>query len=100
MTIKKQNQSIYFFGDGKADGNTGMRDLLGGKGAGLAEMSNPGVPVPPGITISTEVCNEFIQNNFISSSTRVDNHTCMCSKVLRLKSPSAHPQGALACVVG
>jgi len=65
MTIKKQNQSIYFFGDGKADGNTGMRDLLGGKGAGLAEMSNAGVPVPPGITISTEVCNEFFQNNFI-----------------------------------
>ena len=64
MSIKKQNQSIYFFGDGKADGNTSMRDLLGGKGAGLAEMSNAGVPVPPGITISTEVCNAFFQNNF------------------------------------
>ena len=52
MTIKKQNQSIYFFGDGKADGNTGMRDLLGGKGAGLAEMSTaPGVPVVLNLTL-------------------------------------------------
>ncbi|MBR73587.1 MAG: pyruvate, phosphate dikinase, partial [Dehalococcoidaceae bacterium] len=64
MTTIKQNQSIYFFGDGKADGNAEMRDLLGGKGAGLAEMSNAGVPVPPGLTISTEVCNTFFENNF------------------------------------
>ena len=66
MSIKKQNQSIYFFGDGKADGNTSMRDLLGGKGAGLAEMSNAGVPVPPGITISTEVCNAFFQKILVA----------------------------------
>ena len=64
MTTKKQNQSIFFFGDGKADGNSEMRDLLGGKGAGLAEMSNAGVPVPPGLTISTEICSEFFENNF------------------------------------
>ena len=64
MTRKKQNQSIFFFGDGKADGNAEMRDLLGGKGAGLAEMSNAGVPVPPGLTISTEICNVFFENNF------------------------------------
>tara|TARA_B100001142_G_C14346993_1_gene660465 strand:- start:108 stop:2795 length:2688 start_codon:yes stop_codon:yes gene_type:complete len=64
MTSKKQNQSIFFFGDGKADGNAEMRDLLGGKGAGLAEMSNAGVPVPPGLTISTEICNAFFENNF------------------------------------
>ncbi len=50
----------YFFGDdGRAEGNTGMKDLLGGKGAGLAEMTNAGVPVPPGFTITTEVCRWY-----------------------------------------
>jgi pyruvate,orthophosphate dikinase len=50
---------IYFFGDGKADGSAAMKDLLGGKGAGLAEMTNIGVPVPPGFTISTEACTWY-----------------------------------------
>jgi pyruvate,orthophosphate dikinase len=50
---------VYFFGSGKADGNRNMKDLLGGKGAGLAEMTNAGLPVPPGFTISTEVCNIY-----------------------------------------
>jgi pyruvate,orthophosphate dikinase len=50
---------VYFFGNGKADGNRGMRDLLGGKGAGLAEMTNAGLPVPPGFTISTAVCTLY-----------------------------------------
>ena len=52
---------IYFFGSGKADGSGTMKDLLGGKGAGLAEMTNAGVPVPPGFTITTEVCNVFYE---------------------------------------
>ncbi len=52
---------IYFFGNGKADGNGQMKGLLGGKGAGLAEMTNAGVPVPPGFTITTEVCNVFYE---------------------------------------
>jgi pyruvate,orthophosphate dikinase len=52
---------IYFFGNGKADGHGQMKDLLGGKGAGLAEMTNAGVPVPPGFTITTEVCNLFYE---------------------------------------
>src|SRR5919206_453526 len=52
---------VYFFGNGKADGNRTMKDLLGGKGAGLAEMTNAGLPVPPGFTISTEVCNIYYQ---------------------------------------
>jgi pyruvate,orthophosphate dikinase len=52
---------IYFFGNSKADGNGNMKDLLGGKGAGLAEMTNAGVPVPPGFTITTEVCNLFYE---------------------------------------
>jgi len=53
----------YFFGDGKADGDASMRDLLGGKGANLAEMSKAGIPVPPGFTITTEVCRLFYENS-------------------------------------
>jgi pyruvate,orthophosphate dikinase len=50
---------VYFFGEGRADGGAALRDLLGGKGAGLAEMANAGVPVPPGFTITTDVCRHF-----------------------------------------
>jgi pyruvate,orthophosphate dikinase len=53
---------VYAFGGGKADGDGTMKDVLGGKGSGLAEMSKAGVPVPPGFTISTEVCNIYFQN--------------------------------------
>ena len=53
---------VYRFGNGSAEGRAGMRDLLGGKGAGLAEMSNLGLPVPPGFTITTEVCTRFYDN--------------------------------------
>jgi pyruvate,orthophosphate dikinase len=53
------HKRIYAFGGGKAEGNKDMKDLLGGKGAGLAEMSNIGIPVPPGFTITTEVCSEY-----------------------------------------
>jgi pyruvate, orthophosphate dikinase len=56
------NKYVYSFGEGRADGDGSMRDVLGGKGAGLAEMSKAGVPVPPGFTISTEVCNLFFEN--------------------------------------
>ena len=55
-------QWIYNFGDGKADGHAGMRDLLGGKGANLAEMSSLGLPVPPGFTITTDVCTAYYEN--------------------------------------
>jgi len=54
---------VYFFGEGRADGNGKMKDLLGGKGAGLAEMTNIGVPVPPGFTISTEACTYFYEHD-------------------------------------
>ena len=50
---------VYFFGGGKAEGNTTMKAILGGKGANLAEMTNMGIPVPPGFTISAEVCSEL-----------------------------------------
>ncbi len=53
---------VYNFGNGAADGDGKMKDILGGKGAGLAEMSRAGIPVPPGFTISTEVCNIYFQN--------------------------------------
>jgi pyruvate,orthophosphate dikinase len=55
----KAGKRTYFFGDGKADGTKEMKNLLGGKGANLAEMANIGLPVPPGFTITTEVCTEF-----------------------------------------
>ncbi|MBQ7213571.1 MAG: hypothetical protein IJS25_03450, partial [Bacteroidales bacterium] len=55
MTTKR----VYTFGNGKAEGNAQMRELLGGKGANVAEMNLLGIPVPPGFTITTEVCNEY-----------------------------------------
>ena len=57
---------VYFFGGGKADGNGKMKDVLGGKGAGLAEMTNAGLPVPPGFTIQTEACREYMRYNAVS----------------------------------
>jgi pyruvate,orthophosphate dikinase len=53
---------VYFFGAGKAEGDGTWRDLLGGKGAGLAEMTKIGLPVPAGFTISTEACDYFYKN--------------------------------------
>lgn len=53
---------VYFFGEGKADGKADMKHLLGGKGANLAEMTNIGIPVPPGFTITTEVCDAYYKN--------------------------------------
>ena len=58
MSEKKR---VYTFGNGKAEGRADMRNLLGGKGANLAEMNLIGVPVPPGFTITTEVCNEYYE---------------------------------------
>ncbi|MDR2444488.1 MAG: pyruvate, phosphate dikinase [Spirochaetaceae bacterium] len=56
------SKDVYFFGDGSAEGEAKMKDLLGGKGANLAEMTNLGIPVPPGFTISTEVCASYYEN--------------------------------------
>ncbi|GJQ19865.1 MAG: pyruvate, phosphate dikinase [Bacteroidia bacterium] len=60
---KKQTKYVYFFGNGKAEGTAEMKGLLGGKGANLAEMTNIGLPVPPGFTITTEVCTYYYQHN-------------------------------------
>ena len=60
MTTDKR---VYNFGGGTADGDTGMKNLLGGKGANLAEMANLGLPVPPGFTITTDVCVAYYAND-------------------------------------
>lgn len=60
---KAPKKYVYFFGAGKADGNAAMKNLLGGKGANLAEMTNLKIPVPPGFTITTEVCTIYYKNN-------------------------------------
>jgi pyruvate,orthophosphate dikinase len=57
---------VYFFGAGKAEGNGKMKDELGGKGAGLAEMTNAGLPVPPGFTIQTAACREYMKTSKVS----------------------------------
>jgi pyruvate,orthophosphate dikinase len=63
---KNTTKYVYFFGDGKADGDGKMKDDLGGKGAGLAEMTNAGLPVPPGFTIQTEACREYMRQGHVS----------------------------------
>ena len=60
-TSRTSRKFVYFFGNSKADGNRNMKDLLGGKGSGLAEMTNAGLPVPPGMTISTEACTLYYE---------------------------------------
>src|SRR5712672_4834459 len=74
-TTNKQSATkyVYFFGGGKADGNGKMKDVLGGKGAGLAEMTNAGLPVPPGFTIQTEACREYMRMGRVSEE--VDRQT-------------------------
>ncbi len=63
---------VYFFGGNQADGNAGMKNLLGGKGANLAEMVNLGVPVPPGFTVTTEQCIAYQQSHELSSELKAD----------------------------
>src|SRR5215212_259358 len=54
---------VYFFGQGRADGTAGMKDVLGGKGAGLAEMTTIGIPVPPGFTIASSLCVNYLESH-------------------------------------
>ena len=62
LPAAKSGKWVYSFGDGRAEGKAGMKELLGGKGANLAEMANLGLPVPPGFTIPTSVCAYFYAN--------------------------------------
>jgi pyruvate,orthophosphate dikinase len=86
-------KSVFFFGDGRAEGDPKRRDLLGGKGAGLAEMTSLGLPVPPGFTISTEVCNAFAASKrFLDETKReVDEAIGRLERAMsaRLGDPSA-----------
>ncbi len=69
----EKNKKVYFFGGKKADGDSSMRNLLGGKGANLAEMVNIGAPVPPGITITTEVCTMYMKEGKESTIEAIKN---------------------------
>lgn len=73
----KGTQYVYFFGGGKAEGNGKMKDELGGKGAGLAEMTNAGLPVPPGFTIQTEACREYMRTNKTSDAVHQQTMTAL-----------------------
>jgi pyruvate,orthophosphate dikinase len=65
---------VYFFGPGRADGSAAMRDVLGGKGAGLAEMANLGLPVPPGFTISAKLCIRYLEDGTFPDDLREEVH--------------------------
>ena len=75
---------VYFFGDGEAEGRADMRNLLGGKGANLAEMTRIGVPVPPGFTITTEECTAYQQTGQLSAALQdeVREVIARCEKVM------------------
>ena len=62
--------NVYFFGSGRADGTKDMKAVLGGKGANLAEMTNLGVPVPPGFTIACQICIEYLRTRDVPPSLR------------------------------
>src|SRR2546429_5438516 len=64
---KSATKYVYFFGGGRADGSGKMKEELGGKGAGLAEMTNAALPVPPGFTIQTEACREYMKQGGVSA---------------------------------
>src|ERR1700741_5181051 len=74
---KSATKYVYSFGGGKADGNGNLKDGLGGKGAGLAEMSNAGLPVPPGFTIQTEACREYMRSGRVSNEVDAEMHQAL-----------------------
>src|SRR5579864_2741289 len=65
-------KSVFFFGDGHPEGDPKRRDLLGGKGAGLAEMTAMGLPVPPGFTIATDVCVAYAKTHAVTAEVRAE----------------------------
>jgi pyruvate, orthophosphate dikinase len=78
---------VYFFGPGRADGSAAMRDILGGKGAGLAEMANLGLPVPPGFTISAKLCLTYLEQGTFPDDLReeVDRHLKQLERISKKK---------------
>ncbi len=71
------SKRVYFFGDGSADGNATMKNLLGGKGANLAEMTSLNIPVPPGFTITTEMCIEYQRTHVLSEVLKAEVKKCL-----------------------
>ncbi len=87
----EKKKRVYTFGNGKAEGNAQMRELLGGKGANCAEMNLVGVPVPPGFTITTEVCNEYYQ---------VGQEKIVAELTNEVNAAVAHVEGLMNCKFG
>ena len=87
----EKKKKVYTFGNGKAEGNAQMRELLGGKGANCAEMNLVGVPVPPGFTITTEVCNEYYQ---------VGQEKIVAELTDEVNAAVAHVEGLMNCKFG
>ena len=87
----EKKKRVYTFGNGKAEGNAQMRELLGGKGANCAEMNLVGVPVPPGFTITTEVCNEYYQ---------VGQEKIVAELTDEVNAAVAHIEGLMNCKFG
>ncbi|MFN7972110.1 MAG: pyruvate, phosphate dikinase [Acidobacteriota bacterium] len=83
---------VYFFGEGHADGSAEMREILGGKGAGLAEMTNLGIDVPPGFTISTEVCDIYFKSR---GELPDEIRSEILTNLARLESAMRRPLGSL-----
>ncbi len=88
MSSSKE-KNVYYFGDGKADGDSTMKNLLGGKGANLAQMNLIGIPVPPGFTITTEVCTRYQKDGhdktFAMIKKEVEVQVAKCEKILGAK---------------
>ncbi|MCK4850482.1 MAG: pyruvate, phosphate dikinase, partial [Phycisphaerae bacterium] len=79
---------VYFFANGNAEGNSKMKELLGGKGANLAEMTNIALPVPPGFTITTEVCDEYYKSGRkfpAGLSQQIDKNLAKLERVMKAK---------------
>jgi pyruvate,orthophosphate dikinase len=90
-SAKAPKKFVYFFGNGKADGDRSMKDTLGGKGAGLAEMTNAGLPVPAGFTISTDACNLYYANG---SKLPVNIETEMVTQLRKLEKAAGATLGS------
>ena len=89
---KGPKKFVYFFGNGKADGDRSMKDTLGGKGAGLAEMTNAGLPVPAGFTISTDACNLYYANH---SKLPLNIETEMVTQLRKLEKAAGATLGSI-----
>src|SRR5260370_6846087 len=74
---QQETKYVFFFGAGKAEGNGKMKDELGGKGAGLAEMTNAGLPVPPGFTIQTAACRENMKTGKVAEAMEKETATAL-----------------------